>query len=221
MMEATNKNEYIHYVISGVLAIAAILLAQLEVREGFSVLKPVTTVAVIAIPLMYGVSINRKYFRRLIVALIFCLAGDVFLLEEEWFLFGLGAFFIGHVFFSLAFISYRGLYLKWKPLVALLVIGGGTYAFLFDGLNDLAIPVAVYVLCILFMVWQAIGLYDRYRNRRFRFVMIGAFLFLASDAILAINKFKMPFDLAEAVVLSTYWMAIGSLAISTTFDMRD
>ena len=220
-MELTNKNEFIHYVIAGILGISAIVFAQFDFQGVFRVLKPLTTIAVLFIPLLYGVSINRKYYRRLVAALILCLVGDVLLLNSEWFVFGLGAFFIAHIFYIFAFISYRGLFLKPLPLIILLVIGTSVYAMLFDGLGELKIPVALYVVCLVVMCWQAIGLYDRYQNRRFRFVMVGSFLFLISDAILALNKFKFPFDTAEIFVLVTYWMAIGALAISTTFDLRD
>ncbi len=220
-MELTNKNEFIHYIIAGILAISAIICAQLDFRNVFWVLKPLTTISIILIPLSHGVSINRKYFRRLLVALLFCLVGDIFLLNNDWFIYGLGAFFIAHLFFIFAFISYRGLYLKFSPLMVLLGIGAGIYMLLFDSLGDLKIPVAFYVLCLLFMCWQAIGLYDRYQNRRFRFVMVGSVLFLLSDGILALNKFKFPFETAEIFVLITYWMAIGAFAISTTFDLRD
>ena len=83
------------------------------------------------------------------------------------------------------------------------------------------IPVAVYIICLIVMCWQAIGLFDRYRNRRFKFVMVGSILFLISDAMLALDKFKFQFEAADALVLATYWAAIGAFAISTTFDMRD
>lgn len=220
-MEVTNKNEFTHYVIAGILAIAAIIFAQYDFQEVFWVLKPLTTITVLAIPLSFGVSINRKYFRRLLAALALCLVGDVLLLGEELFLYGLGAFFLAHLFYIFAFVSYRGLYLKPLPLLVLGLIGAGFYALIFNDLGDLKIPVAIYILCIVTMCWQAIGLYDRYRNRRFRFVMVGSVLFLISDAILALDKFSFPFELAEAIVLATYWTAIGAFAISTTFDLRD
>ena len=220
-MELSNKNEYIHYAVVAVLAMTAIFFAQQDFQSVFWVLKPLTTVAVLFIPLLYGVSINRKYFRRLIAALALCLLGDILLLNPEWFVFGLAAFFIAHIFYIFAFISYRGLFLKPLSFIVLLIIGTSVYAMLFDGLGELKIPVALYVVCLVVMCWQAIGLYDRYQNRRFRFVMVGSFLFLISDAILALNKFKFPFDTAEIFVLITYWMAIGAFAISTTFDLRD
>lgn len=220
-MELTNKNELAHYVIAGIFALTAILFAQYDFHTGFSILKPLTTISVLVIPLFFGVSINRKYFRRLLIALTFCLIGDVLLLDEEFFLFGLGAFFVAHLFYILAFISYRGLYLKFAPLLALAIVGSGFYAYIFNDLGELKIPVAVYIFCLIVMCWQAIGLYDRYRNRRFRFVMVGSVLFLISDAILAIDKFTFPFETAEAIVLATYWSAIGAFAISTTFDLRD
>jgi len=46
----------------------------------------------------------------------------------------------------------------------------------------------------------------------------GAFLFLASDAVLAVNRFRRPFRLAQAVILSSYFA--GQLMISLSVGLR-
>jgi hypothetical protein len=37
-------------------------------------------------------------------------------------------------------------------------------------------------------------------------------LFMFSDSMIAVSKFKMPFAYASALILSTYWLSIGLLA---------
>ena len=46
----------------------------------------------------------------------------------------------------------------------------------------------------------------------------GAVLFLASDANLAINKFRLPFEAAPVVILGTYW--IGQWLIARSVEVR-
>ena len=42
----------------------------------------------------------------------------------------------------------------------------------------------------------------------------GAVLFLASDSMLAIDRFRLPFKAAQALVLSTYWLGQWLIALS-------
>ena len=43
---------------------------------------------------------------------------------------------------------------------------------------------------------------------------IGAVLFMISDAVLALNKFRKPFISAELIILATYFTAQCLLAVS-------
>ena len=47
------------------------------------IFKPLTTVLIILVPIIYGKREVSKYFYSIVVALFFCLAGDVFLMYEN------------------------------------------------------------------------------------------------------------------------------------------
>ncbi|MBH46109.1 MAG: hypothetical protein CMC93_05790 [Flavobacteriaceae bacterium] len=45
-------------------------------------------------------------------------------------------------------------------------------------------------------------------------------LFLLSDAILALDKFYIPFAYSGVLILSTYWIAITIIAFSGSSEMK-
>ena len=177
----------------------------------YMLLKPLTTILVILF-----VSLTKNSYlslkRTLFIALCFCLLGDVLLLKQDYFVFGLGSFLIAHLLFARGFITLGGFQKNGIALVVLLIIGIALYAWLFPDLERLKYPVAAYVFVILFMVWQSIALYLKKKNTAFSLIAMGAILFMFSDAMIAIDKFKMPFEYSGVVILSTYWLAITLIA---------
>lgn len=191
-------------------AIIAIVLNYWE-SSLYNIFKPLTTVLVILLVLL-AKGDDVRFKRTLILALCFCLLGDILLLKNEYFVFGLGAFLIGHLLFAKGFIRLRGF--QRNPFVALLllIIGIGLYAWLYPDLGALKYPVTTYVLVILFMAWQGMGLYVQEKTRAYGFIAFGVVLFMFSDSMIAIDKFKVPFEFSGVVILSTYWLAIALIA---------
>ena len=64
------------------------------------------------------------------------------------------------------------------------------------------------------MGWMAIERFHHLPTLGTVLSMIGAVLFMISDAVLALNKFKKPFFSAEMIILSTYFTAQLLLALS-------
>ncbi len=182
----------------------------------YQILKPLTTILIIGLALL-SVNTDKTYSRSLITALVFCLLGDILLLNEGYFLFGLSAFLIAHVVFTYAFSRMYGFYKNYLPLLVLVAVCGSYFLYLKPGLQDFTIPVAVYMTAIIIMAWQAIGLYLQDRQRAFLYIAMGALLFTLSDALLALNKFKQPFVLADMLILATYWGAVYLFACSGGF----
>ncbi|MCK0158683.1 lysoplasmalogenase [Cellulophaga sp. F20128] len=197
-------------------AIAAIWAQFAEHEALYGILKPFTTMLLISSVIVYGYRPAKAYFYAILVALVFCLLGDVLLLNDAYFIFGLASFLIGHIVFSYAFISISGLSLFAMPFIVLLSIGGLYYYFIYPGLGNLFAVVGVYIVCILFMCWQGINLYLEYRRPIFGAIALAVSLFLISDALLAYDKFVSPFNYSGILILLTYWFAIGILA-NTTF----
>jgi len=204
-------------IVIAIVVLLAIAARHFGQSQYFQFLKPLSTI----LPLharggqdSKNPKIHKKYTQNVIIALIFCLIGDVFLLWEEYFVFGLASFLVGHLFFVFAFTSVNGWFKNSTPLIILLIIVGVYYWFLFPNLNELAIPVAVYILVIITMVWQALGLYLSSRNNTFQTIAIAAVLFAFSDSVIAWDKFVVPFEWSGVIILATYWLAIYLLADS-------
>ena len=207
------------------IAIAAVLAIVFRMQENefwFTIFKPLTTILIISVPLLFGrkriTNGMKPYFFLIVYGLVFCLFGDVFLIGDGFFIYGLLSFLIAHILFAFAFMSIGGFKANFRPLIILSIIGLTYYLFLYGDLGDMAIPVLVYFLFILFMCWQGISLYLSDKKRMFLYVAVAVVLFMLSDSLLAFNKFKMPFQLAGILVLTTYWLAIGLIANSTTMD---
>jgi len=142
------------------------------------------------------------------VALTLSAAGDALLaLGRGWFLAGLSAFLASHLVYVFTFVR------RWrKPrfgaaaaVVVLYSLALG--AWLVPATGKLAVPVMCYIAAITAMVVSAIAV-----RLPARWVAIGAVLFLISDSILAIRKFRMPVPYASLLIWTTYYA--GQLAIT-------
>lgn len=197
-----------------IMALLAIYFLATSNIDYYMVFKPLTTSIVLLLPLLYGKR-NTGYLYIVITALLFCLAGDILLLNEAYFVFGLISFLVAHILFFCGFITIGGLKKYWIPLIILLIIGCAYYSFIYKGLGKLYIAVAIYILILLLMAWQGISLYLWQRKKEFFAIAIAVVLFLVSDAVLAFDKFKEPFEISGILILSTYWASISLLANST------
>ena len=160
-----------------------------------------------------------------VVALVFCLAGDVFLmLPERFFLPGLIAFLIGHIFYIAGFggvFPPQGTY--WPGvLVALLVIltGAGVYRRLAQGMDAsgntrMKIPVSIYALIISIMVYAALTtlLDNQWHYTSALWVSVGALLFFISDILNAWRRFVEPIPNARITIMVAYHLAQIALAL--------
>ncbi len=150
----------------------------------------------------------------LLTALIFSLAGDVLLMlqasNELFFLLGLGAFLVAHLFYILLFHLIR-IAEQVRPRTWILGLIAIYYTalilFLSPYLGSLTLPVRVYGIVISFMLMLAIHL--RFINLRSAgwSILLGAALFVASDSLLAINKFYRPFYGANLLIMLSYGLA--------------
>jgi len=150
----------------------------------------------------------------LYLALFFSFAGDVLLMfqsnNELFFLFGLSAFLLAHVFYIIFFHQIR---LK-EQVVSnpwLLVIVVIYYAILISLLSPylgaMKYPVRIYGIVISFMFMLAMHMYYIKNKRAGVWMLTGALLFVISDSLLAINKFYSSFPAADILVMLTYGLA--------------
>lgn len=202
--------------ISAILAMAA---QQLQ-HGAFYFLKPLTTILIIYLAWQPWEGQAGNHVKTMLAALVFCLFGDLFLLEDAYFVYGLGSFLFAHLIFAWIFLQLATVS-PWsgKSLIAisvLIIISLVYFQILRPHLGQLQIPVAVYIGCIMFMCWQAIRVYLSQRGPDTLVIAMGALLFVFSDSIIALNKFLLPFSWSGVVILSTYWAAITLLALHVT-----
>lgn len=144
----------------------------------------------------------------MLVALLFSCFGDTFLMFQRqnpnFFLFGLGSFLLAQL--SYAFIFHKeskAQYLKRIPFLLYSVL---LFNYLINDIpRDFRIPVGLYTLAITLMGIKAM---ERQTNAKsYLFVLIGAITFIASDSLIAINKFVFKIPLSDVWIMATYIVA--------------
>ena len=146
--------------------------------------------------------------------------GDYFLdlRGEKWFLPGLIAFFAAHVAFAVYLFGHMAppsmfTPIEWGLCAALIAITVAFYIWLQPSLpGDMKIPVAAYSLVITIM-----GITALTTTLPSILVPLGALLFIASDVVLAIERFKFKFPLDKKINWTLYasgqiLLAIGVVA---------
>jgi len=174
--------------------------------------KPVTMLALLGwIWLSVGFSGGILWFT---LGVIFCLAGDVFLmLPCDRFIFGLLAFLTGQVCYVIGFNDQPPYISLWGGvvIVILAIYIGWLYPKLVTGLKaigktGLKIPVLVYSLVISLMVYSAVMTFTRigWHTPAVISVSLGAILFYISDSILAWDRFVKPIQRGRLMNMISY-----------------
>ncbi len=208
-----NKNHLrILILLFGVVSIAIVNFD----TTAFYLLKPLTTISILAYLIIFNNPSIKKYAKRVGLGLFFCLVGDVFLLFEAYFVFGLASFLIGHMFFLFAFISLQGLQRAPAIITLLVLIAVALFLLISPNLEALFYPVLIYLIVIVLMSWQGWALSLNTQLKNIRFLGLGVSLFLFSDALIAIDTFYITFSFAQRVILISYWAAIYIIAQSAT-----
>ena len=151
---------------------------------------------------------TARYFTLVCIGLVFCAIGDYTL---QWFIIGLSSFLIGHILYIAAFSEGKER-VPTVMKVALLLYGAIMAVWMCStllgkGETVLAIAVLAYISVILTMGWMA------FRTGSL-FAKIGALSFIASDSILAINKFIVDVPYSHQLIMFSYYAAQIFIALS-------
>lgn len=179
--------------------------------------KPLTIVLLLLLAALATGAHGPRYQWAIVLGLACSLAGDVFLmLPGNRFVPGLASFLLAHLAYLAAFSS--GVPIGAAPalLVPFLVVMTALLRVLWSGLGRYRLPVLFYSAAIVLMVGQAWG-----RNRLLpgpgaMLAAVGAALFMVSDGILALNRFRRPFPEAQLLVMSSYVAAQALIALSVS-----
>jgi uncharacterized membrane protein YhhN len=178
--------------------------------------KPLTIVFIILIAFQAKHPTTPFYRQAVIAGLLFSLVGDVFLmLPADRFVQGLVSFLAAHVFYIAAFAYESERALSFWSLVPFLLYGLMMLRVLWPYLGKMRLPVLIYMLVILLMGWTAAGRRLLTDQEGSLLAFLGAILFIISDSLLAVDKFKGRFRSAHLLILSTYFAAQWLIALST------
>lgn len=148
---------------------------------------------------------------RLIIfaALTFLCIGDVFLLEDTpfySFIIGLISFLIAMLFYSLYFYKQTRYDIdRLIPYLAVsLLISLSLIYLMYDGLNNLLVPVIIYMAMVLNLLKLA---YLRYKNvniKSYRLVFIGVSFFTIAQILIGINRFHQTLLYKDIYIMFLY-----------------
>lgn len=185
--------------------ISALIFFALRWRPFFA-LRPIIKAAMAVLLAVYCITAQPPLT---VMAAGFALSalGDYFLdlRDEKWFLPGLIAFFAAHVAFAVYLFGhaiplsmYTGI--EWFICAALIAATIAFYIWLLPALpRDMKLPVAAYSAVITLM-----GIAALTTTIGSMLVPLGALLFIASDVVLSIEKFKSNFPLAKQINWALY-----------------
>lgn len=186
------------------------------------VCKPLATVLIVRWAWCTTTPLSPRYRRRVLAGLACALLGDVLLmLPQDMFVAGLAMFLLAHLCFLAAWLDDSRFATKPIGWLLCLLAAAGLLVTLWSGLAPPLRPaVLVYALVLATMAGQALGRAWQHATPRdvlavpARWAATGALLFMASDSLLAWDRFRVALPLAPLWILGTYYPAIWAIARS-------
>jgi alkenylglycerophosphocholine hydrolase len=164
------------------------------------------------------------------LGILLSLTGDVFLLWlDRFFIFGLIAFLLGHVAYVIGFNTPASPFTFWGIILAIIVGLSGVrvmrrilVALLSKGQSRFRVPVTIYGMVISVMLLSAmLKLTDiSWGAGASLFVAVGAFLFFASDIVLAWNKFVTPIQNGRMINIGMYHLGQIALIAGVVMQLK-
>ena len=152
---------------------------------------------------------NKNYW--FLAALFFSFLGDVFLLDNnDMFLFGIAAFLITQLIYIKIIIGYLHHSSKSQKLQAILPFAIYFILLIYlliDNLGEYLIPVLVYGLTISVFGIVSLLNYIINKSQTSKLLLFGAFLFIASDSMIAFDRFYESKGIYSVLIMITYILA--------------
>jgi uncharacterized membrane protein YhhN len=208
------------------LAVTTTLLVWAQFRRAAQqvyIFKPLSTLLVVVVALLSFLTqgVQPAYTWGITLGLVLSLGGDIALMfrSNKAFLVGLVLFLLAHVVYSIVFTVLNGFHRQ--DLVTgtiLLALAVTVYLYLRPGLGSMKAPVILYILIICFMVNRAASTFfgDAFTTTQAWLLTLGATLFWLSDLVLAVNRFRHPFE-ANRLGLFLYYGGQLLIALSASY----
>ena len=196
------------------------------------IIKPMIVIWLLLYFLSQIVNINSGLKKWILAALFFSWTGDVLLLFQQnnsvFFLLGLSAFLIAHIFYIIFFNRVRvneSVHGNVWLLLIVVIYYSSLISLLYSHLGGMKLPVLVYGIVISWMFMLAMHMLFIKNKTAGKWMMTGALLFVISDSLLAVNKFYQPFAIAGVVIMLSYGLAQlfiveGSVQYITSVDKK-
>lgn len=199
------------------IAVVAATLNWVAVGRGLHTLeyvaKPAATASLMGIAATLDVD-RGSTWALLLAALVFCIAGDVFLmLPRDAFVPGLVSFAVAQVLFAVSFSTGETRASRWivglavAVPVAVLLARRFVGALRRAGRNELVAPVVAYVVVISAMAVAAVASGSR-------LAIAGAVTFMVSDSLIAESRFVRARGWHPVGIMVTYHLALAGLVFS-------
>jgi len=164
-----------------------------------------------------------SYSRRILTGLAFSLIGDALLVyDHAYFIHGIFAFGISHILYATAY--------GMRPLrvfmLAALILPVMVISLVLSGVvcRPLSYVINAYVALTMLMIWRAMARIKIDNNEwtwtRF-YSAVGGILFAMSDALLALDRFLMPLDHSQILIMTTYYAAQLLIVLSVVDSHQD
>ena len=169
--------------------------------------------------LIITVYLQEHFYSKkiLLIALTLSWIGDIILLfvdkGEFYFIGGLIAFLLSHIFYIVLFNKQLRINLKkskviyWIGITIIIVYLTGIMLLLMPNLGELLLPVFVYAMTISIMLLFALKGFLNWQKPANSYIFIGAIIFVASDSILAYDKFYTSLQYSTFLIMITYLAA--------------
>ena len=188
-----------------------------------NIIKPLIILSLITLYYIAATERNNWY----VLALFFSFLGDVFLLDKNgYFLLGIGSFLITQILFikiiisKLRKVANHQIFISTLPFVIYFTV---LIFKIKDNLNELLIPVVIYGITISVFGMVSLLYYLINKTKKSQLLLVGAILFIASDSMIALNKFHEPKIMYPVAIMITYILAqylIYRFIVKTDFSIK-
>ncbi len=193
----------------------AIRSDQLGRRDLVFVFRPLTHVLILLTALLGVNPVSPGYRLFICGGLVFSVCGDIFMmLPKKQFTPGLLCFLAALALYIVAFLPPAGRPSHPGTLLPFVILALLVFRMLSPSLGKMKLPVLAYITTITAMVWLASNRFIDSGSVKALFAFLGALLFLASDGILAYNRFVHKIRIAQILILGTYFPAQLLIALS-------
>lgn len=201
------------------------LYAEYINRNSLRVITKPLIVIILLAWIFLATKLSTPFYKSVFTGLTFAWIGDVLLMMQQgnssFFIFGLIAFLLCHIFYIRAFAldfkskpAQKNPFLIWA-IIVFTAFCAGLFIYLKPHLGNMQIPVLIYVIIISIMAMMAVSRFGRVNLFSFEIIFYGAVLFLFSDSMLAYNKFVEPLPNAGLVIMASYMLAQYLIVLGT------